>query len=172
MTKQQFVSDVSHWNSYLELLWAALENTSGDVIELGLGHGSTIKLHDYCQDRGRRLFSYDASLEWYLKFEHLRSENHRIECVHNNWQVMIENHRQHIGLLFSDESPGEIRKYNIAMFCNLSDVCLAHDAEDSNDIGYRFSLVKPLFKYHKMHIYPGASTAAMSNYIDVTKWVL
>lgn len=170
MTREEFIKDISYWNSHLVLLWHALENTDGDVIELGVGDGSTQKLHDYCKDKGRKLYSYDSNIDWFRKFEHLNSEGHRLECVHNNWQVMIENHRQHVGLVFSDEAPGEIRKYNIAMFCNLADAIVAHDAELSNDGGYKFSLVKPLFKYHKMHDFPGASTAAMSNFIKVNEW--
>lgn len=172
ITKEQFLDGMSHWNSHLVLLWQALENTTGDVIELGVGHGSTQKLHDYCKERGRKLYSYDANEEWFRKFEHLNSDTHRVTCVHNNWQVMIEAHRQHVGLLFSDESPGEMRKYNISMFCNLADCVVVHDAELTNDGGYKYSLVKPLFKHHLLHDFPGASTAAMSNYIDVGKWKL
>jgi hypothetical protein len=170
MTREQFVSDLSHWNSHLPLLWHALENTTGDVIELGVGDGSTKKLHDYCQEKGRKLYSYDSNLDWFRKFEHLRNGDHHLECVHGNWEVMLEKHRQHVGLLFSDEAPGEYRKFNISMFCNLADVVVAHDAELSSDGGYKYSLVKPLFKHHFMHEFPGASTAAMSNFIDVSKW--
>lgn len=178
MTREQFISDLSHWNSYLPLLWLALENTTGDVVELGVGDGSTKKLHEYCH-RKRKLFSYESNLEWYRTFEYLRAGYgypdgviHSVEYVGKNWEPAIENHRYNIGVLFSDEAPGEMRKYNIAMFAQTAQVIVAHDAEISNDGGYKYSLLKPLFKYTKLHEFPGASTAAFSNFIDVSKWVI
>lgn len=170
MTREQFTSNLSHWNSYLPMLYEALVNTTGDVVELGIGPGSTQKLHDYCHNFNSLLWSYESNLEWYRKFEHLRSDWHQIDYVGNNWEPMIERHREPIGVLFSDEAPGEMRKYNISMFCNTAQVIIAHDAEPSNDGGYKFSLLKPLFKYTKLHEFPGASTAAFSNFIDVSKW--
>lgn len=179
MTREQFISDLSHWNSYLPLLWEALENTTGDVVELGMGDGSTVKLHDYSRDTSRynqrNLYSYESNLDWYRKFEYLSGKNfaiHEVTYVGNNWEPMIERHREPIGVLFSDEAPGEMRKYNIAMFAQTAQVIIAHDAEPSNDGGYKYSLLKPLFKYTKLHEFPGASTAAFSNFIDVSKWVL
>lgn len=170
--REQFISNLSHWNSYLPLLWDAVEHTEGDIIELGIGDGSTEKLHEYCLRNDRRLFSYESDLEWYRKFESYRTGHHSIEYVGSNWQPMIERHREPIGVIFSDEAPGEMRKYNIAMFCNTAQVIIAHDAEESNDHGYKFSLIKPLFKYHKLHDFPGASTIALSNFIDVSKWAV
>lgn len=178
MTRENFISDLSHWNSYLPLLYKALESTEGDVIELGVGSGSTEKLHNYCNIHNRTLWSYESNLEWYKKFEHLHHKDfpHNVIYVGDNWQIMQENHldgRTSLpGVLFSDEAPGEMRKYNISMFCNIAKVIVAHDAEQSNDHGYKFSLIKPLFRYYKLHEYPGASTAAFSNFVDVYKWEL
>lgn len=190
MTREQFISNLSHWNSYLPLLWEALENTEGDVIELGIGDGSTLKLREYCfkmwREDGRQnrpLFSYESNLEWYKKFDHLNGASvwHYINYVGNNWDALHEhwahlqtlaNGTRKLGVLFSDEAPGEMRKYNISMFCNTAQVIIAHDAEPSNDGGYKYSLLKPLFKYSVLHEFPGASTAAFSNFIDVSKWVI
>lgn len=170
MTCENFISDLSHWNSYLQLLYKALESTEGDVIELGMGDGSTRKLHEYCNDKSRRLFSYESNVDWYYKFETYRSKNHYIDYVGTNWEAFLEKHREPIGVLFSDEAPGSMRKYNISMYATLAQVVIAHDAEPSNDHGYKFSWIKPLFKYYKLHEFPRASTAAFSNFIDVSLW--
>lgn len=190
MTKEQFIGNYSYWDSYKPLLWEALENTSGTVIELGMGDGSTAILHEYCRVNQRELFSYESSLEYYKKFEHynksyLRDDQplpHHITYVGNNWEILYENHRLpignridgrgEIGVLFSDEAPGEMRKYNISMFCNIAQVIVAHDTEANSDHGYKFSLIKPLFKYIKHFEYKGADATAFSNFIDVTKWSL
>lgn len=170
MTEKEFTCNLSNWNSYLPLLWLALENTSGDVVELGMGDGSTEKLHEYCKDTARNLYSYETNEEWFRRHERFRTSKHKIEWVGNNWQIMIERHRHPIGVLFSDEAPGEMRKYNVSMFCNLAQVIVVHDSEPSNDHGYKFSLVRPLFKYAKDFEYPGANATAFSNFIDVSKW--
>lgn len=172
MTKADFISDLSHWNSYLPLLYRAMENTSGDIIELGCGDGSTEKMHRYCEQKERTLYSYESNKEWYHKFEHFRTARHSVEWVGHNWEIMIGAHREPIGVLFSDEAPGHMRKYNVSMFSALAQVIVAHDAEESNDHGYKFSWVKPLFKYYKIDEFKGASTAAFSNFVDVSKWQL
>lgn len=172
MMKHHFIDNVSHWNSYLPLLWEALEATKGDVIELGVGDGSTNKLHEYCRSNSRKLFSYESNEEWYRQFERFNTVDHRVEYVGNNWLPMIEKHRGPVGVLFSDEAPGEQRKFNISMFCNTAQIIVAHDTEQRSDGGYKFSLVKPLFRYMKHHQHEGADATAFSNFIDVSKWEL
>lgn len=167
MTKDWFLQELTGWNSHLPLLWAALNATKGDVVELGMGEGSTPKLHEVCKDRN--LYSYDNNIDYYRPFEKYRTNRHWIEYS-QNWLEPIERHRGKIGLLFSDEAPGEIRKYNIAMFCNTAQIVVAHDAEPGSNAGYRYDLVKPLFRYHMHYPHPSGTHAAMfSNFIDVSK---
>jgi hypothetical protein len=170
MTREQFISNLSNWNSYLPALWEALENTEGDVIELGVGDGSTVKLDTYCVHNRRTLCSYESNIDWYDKFR--TDYSHDITYVGANWQIMQERHRSNVGVLFSDEAPGEMRKYNISMFCNIAQVIVAHDSEKESDHGYKFSLVKPLFKYVKETEFNGTGTAIFSNFLDVTKFNL
>jgi|SRR5688500_13492946 len=169
MTKQQFIEGMDAWSSHLPLLWEALEATQGEVIELGIGNGSTPKLHEYCKEKKRSLFSYENNIDWYRKFEHLRTSTHAIEYT-QDWLEPIQRHRYTIGVVFSDEAPGFIRKYNIAMFSQNAQVIIAHDTEDKSEHGYLFSLVSPLFKSKKSIILDGIGTTAFSNFIDVTKW--
>jgi UDP-2,3-diacylglucosamine pyrophosphatase LpxH len=149
MTKEQFTSDLANWNSFLPLLWEALEATTGDVIELGVGEGSTQKLHDYCAERGRNLRSYESNKEWFDKFTHLNSKGHDVIYVGNNWEVMLENEMlyEKIGVLFSDEAPGEMRKYNIAMLSGKAKVVVVHDSEPDADPGYKLSYVSSIFNF-------------------------
>lgn len=176
MTKEQFIGQISHWDSHRPLLWQALEATEGHVIEMGMGHGSTQQLHDYCQDRGRMLFSYENNKEWLGKFTHLRSGSHYIEFV-DDWDNVIQKHRETWAIsgtqvVFIDHAPGERRKYDIAMFCNTARIIVAHDTEPGSDHGYRVSLAAPLFKYRKDFTDFPAHAAAFSNFINVSEWII
>jgi hypothetical protein len=175
MTKEQFISNLSNWNSYLPLLWEAIESTKGSIIELGMGEGSTVRLHEYAVLNKRHLYSFESNREWYDKFCHLQtiSKWHSTRFVGDNWDILHEQMAKHeypIGVLFSDEAPGEMRKYNISMFCNVAQVVVAHDTEIESDGGYKFSLIEPLFKYKNRIQYNGTDTCAFSNFIDVSKW--
>ena len=45
MKKEDFLKDVANWDNHRFLLWPALEATTGEVIEMGMGQGSTPFLH-------------------------------------------------------------------------------------------------------------------------------
>lgn len=171
MKKHEFLEGMQGWSSHLPLLWQALESTDGEVLEFGAGNGSTPRLHQYCHNTKRKLFTYDSNIEYYREFENYRAPDHIIEYT-QNWHEPVVNHRYMVGVLLSDESPGEMRKYNIAIFAQNAKVIVAHDAEDRSDHGYLYSIVKPLFKYHKYHEFDGVGTVALSNFVDVTKWEL
>lgn len=167
MTREWFIQDMTGWSSYLPLLWKALEETEGEVIELGMGNISTPRLHEVCKDR--KVYSYDSDIEWYRKFEYLRNAKHSIEYT-QDWLEPIQRHRYTVGVLFSDEAPGFIRKYNIAMFAQNAKIIVFHDSELKSDHGYLFSLVRPLFKYVKEYEFEGVGATAVSNFIDVSLW--
>jgi len=168
MTHSDFIGKIENWNSHRELLWKALEATQGHVVEFGVGPGSTGVLDEYCRDSGRMLFSYENNKEWFDKFAHMHSSYHYVNFV-DNWEQALYKHRERVGVFFSDEAPGEIRRYNIAMFCNLADVVVVHDSEPAAT-GYGIPLVAPLFKYRKDDPSFPAHTTAFSNFIDVSKW--
>lgn len=176
MNKQQFIANYSHWDNYKPMLWEALQCTDGDVLELGMGDGSTSLLHDYCKENQRRLYSYDSDLEWYRKFEKFRTKPSVTYCHEINyaqdWDNVAEKHRENVGVILADHAPGERRKHDVALFCNIAKVIVCHDTEPQSDHGYRFSLVWPLLKYVRHFEGSGAWASAASNFIDVTKWAL
>lgn len=168
MTKEQFTENVSYWDSYKYLLWDALEATTGNVLEFGCGDGSTPKLREYCQYTKRKLFSYETNKEWFQKFEHLNNDFHRIEFV-QDWDNVAEKHRDNVGVILIDHAPGERRKHDIALFCNIARILVCHDTEPESDHGYRMSIAFPLFKYVKWDKTFVANATALSNFIDVSK---
>lgn len=169
--KRQFVERFTPPNndhSYYPLLHLALEETSGDVIEMGTGHGSTQLLHDYCEKANRYLFSYDEKEEWGSKFYHLASDLHYIKVV-GSWDIVKESHKEP-SVVFIDHAPGERRKDDIVNFKDINGILVCHDTQPEADYGYQMRQYFPLFKYVIEVETDGAWASAMSNTIDVTKW--
>lgn len=165
MTKEQFLEGITNFSNHRYLLWEALEATKGPVLELGAGDGSTPYLREYCE--GSRSFSsFDYNMSW--------AKRHNAIHV-TNWNDIVA-WNLHWGVVLVDHSPGEDRKLALQRLTSV-DIIVIHDSEP---IGWNASdyQVRPLFrnfKYVKDHIpeEKGAPwTSALSNEIDVTKWVL
>ena len=70
MTEEE--KDALRWGSHIPALAACLASTSGNVIELGVGHSSTPFLHAYCTNSDRRLYSFEDRKEWADKFQNVK----------------------------------------------------------------------------------------------------
>ncbi len=166
MTKEQFIGTTENWDNYKPFLWQALEATSGRVIEMGCGNGSTKQLHFYCIDSDRLLYSYENNFEWYKKFKNLASDKHFIEWIDNDWDY-VQFH-DNIGVLFIDNAPGERRKTDIALYANKAQILVIHDTEPESDHGYQMRSEINKLKYIKDDkVLNGAWTTMCSNFIDV-----
>lgn len=168
MTKDQFLQGVQNWDNHRFLLWPALEATTGDVVEMGMGQGSTPFLNQYCADGHRHLFSYDNTLSWVHKFEDYAGKYHRMFHV-SDWDRISEIHPSPDVVLI-DHAPGERRKIDIPRFANTAKIIVAHDTEYEADHGYQMRQEISKFKYSLEYKSPGAWATAMSNFIDVSKW--
>lgn len=164
--KERFKA-TSNWNTHLPLLYAALENTSGLVVEFGLGDNSTPVLHEYCALNKRSLISYETDMEWYSKYKPMETEFHRIHLVQNWDRVNVTP-----SLLFIDHAPGERRKEDIIKYANIAGIIVAHDTEIGADSGYKMRSTFKNFKYVQDFKAPNldAWATALSNYIDVSTW--
>jgi hypothetical protein len=163
MDKAQFCKEISNWNNHRLLLWYALKSTKGDVIELGCGEGSTPFLDKYCQDNNRQLFSYDYNEDWASRYD----------AIHvKDWSTFDWDKEYSVALV--DESPGEQRKESIMKL--KSEIIVVHDSEPKgwNSSDYKVRELFHLFKYAvdvKSLEFGGAWATALSNTIDVTKWI-
>ena len=153
--------------SYYPLLFMALESKKGEVLELGTGHGSTVLLHDYCSKRG--LWSFDEKSEWLNKFTHLETDNHKLSLA-TDWRLIKSNH-PNVDVIFIDHAPGEDRKQMILDFKDTKGIIVCHDTEPAADYGYQMRQHFPLFKYKAEVKTDGAWATALSNEINITKWV-
>ena len=153
------------WDSHRPLLWLACENTTGKIVEAGMGDGSTMLFESLGWKR--TVLHYDNNKEWVDKF----SDNVLSSFVVNDW-FEYGLFGSKISLLFVDLAPGETRKDVIEKYKDEAKVILVHDSEPSANYVYGVADVLSKFKYRLDYTPEGyPHTTAVSNFVDVTKWV-
>jgi len=149
------------YGSHSPLLYLALKNTEGTVVEFGCGYNSTPLIREYCESVGREFISLETDHAWAAKFKDTIVIDTYANYVNDN-----------IGLLFIDGKPGEERKERLHQFSPLAKVLIAHDTQQSADYCYGMAEILSQFKYRldfKPEGFP--ETTAVSNFIDITKFV-
>lgn len=153
---------IDDYSSHRPLLYKALKNTEGTVVELGCGYGSTVSIRKYCNSIDRRFVSLENDIEWCRKFE----GTFNVSNDYNEAEVFMP-----CGLLFIDCRPGELRKDLIREYANKADVIVIHDTEDYALRVYEIEFLLPSFKHRIDYRPPGfPGTTAISNKIDLSKW--
>ena len=119
------------------LIWS-IENTSGNILELGAGDGSTILLNNLVANTNRKLVTVDDNNDWLNKYSNLKSENHKFLYVKNtidDWNNLIITLSQETwAFVFVDHATLEdiwrvSRPYAMKKFLNCSEYVVAHDAD-------------------------------------------
>ena len=149
--------------SYYPLLYVALKETSGDIIEMGCGYGSTPLLNAY--KNSRKLYSYENNPIWAAK---MRDEGLDVIPL-NNWDD-VKNAHEFADVVFIDHAPGERRKEDIINFKGKAKVIVCHDTEPAADHGYQMRQHFGKFKYAAEVKTSGAWATILSDEIDVTKY--
>lgn len=167
MDKSKFIPP-NNDHSYYPLLFKALEETEGKVLELGTGWGSTPLLNEYCKKKKRELFSYEEKMEWLNKFTQYQSKIHNLTFV-TDWNVVKQQHPD-AGVIFIDHAPGEDRKERIVNYLDTKGIIVCHDTEPAADHGYQMRQHFNKFKYVVEVKTSGAWATALSQEIDITKW--
>ena len=155
------------WDSHRNMLWLALCNTKGKVVELGSGDGSTDLLMSYCAFNQRVFKSFETNVTW--------AQRTGSAIVKSYLEPLTESRirrEQNFGMLFIDCAPAEIRKELIFDYRNISDVILVHDSELSSSYVYGLESVLNSFKY-RLNYAPSGNphTTAISDSVNVEEWV-
>lgn len=162
MTKEEFLGDFSSWNNHLPLLWFALEETRYSilpVLEFGSGVGSTEQLRYYCGSNNREFISYDNNREW--------ADSMGSNLI-TNWSTA--SIYQQCSVCLVDCAPGEMRHEIMAIMKDKADIIVVHDSEP-DATGYMLHKIWPLFLYKVDLIGSNTWATAVSNKIDLTKFV-
>lgn len=155
---EDWLSD-NDWDSHKPALWFALKNTSGDVVELGSGFGSTPFLKLYCAENNRDFVTYETNKEWAEKSGSIFTGTYFKELGK-------------IDLLFVDAAPGEIRKELINFYKDVANVIVVHDVESGAEYVYGMGAILSSFK-NRLNYEPAGKphTAIVSNNVNVCEWL-
>jgi len=128
------------------VLYAAMMNSSGPVLELGCGEGSTPLLHELCEQQGRRLITIDNNREWFDKYHsEYATERHQFIFA-DNWIEVLTDDRLDMswGVVFVDQSPWEARHLSIRLFGDSTQYLVLHDCDYFPENGVFGKCIRPI----------------------------
>lgn len=135
----------------------AVNNSTGAVLEIGCGHGSTQILHELC--KGRRLVTLETDKEWLSQFECLASETHEFYTAddYEAFDDLIRSERWDV--VFVDHAPAERRNHEILKVLNAMFVVV----HDTHDPAYGYDATFPKFRNHYQYTKEIPYTSVLSN---------
>ena len=147
------------------MLCEAVLRTSGPILELGTGDGSTLALHQVSKACQRTVLSFDNDPNWIARFAALRSDNHLLASLPSWNDCPIESAIWSVA--FVDHAPAERRAIEIRRLTYRAQVIVVHDTEDPQ---YGYEAVFGAFAYRRDDRAYKQWTTVLSNYIDVSDW--
>ena len=121
-------------------LFEVLKRVQGDILELGIGNGSTSIIKSSLSS-SQKLISLESNKEWFDKFKHLESENHHLFFVDAGnednletglaWTDYIEENLNEYDFefVFIDQSPWAARTSCLQYFVDKAKYILVHDVD-------------------------------------------
>ena len=124
----------THQPFFIEIL----KNTSGNILELGCGEGSTLMIREMIKNTKRKLVSLESDLTWLNKYIHLSDGTHKLYHVNasnddtvetgNIWVDFIKSMQLHdFEIVFIDSSPWSSRTSTFYHFLDKVKIIIMHD---------------------------------------------
>lgn len=147
-------------SSHLPILLKAIQNTTGDICELGAGFYSTPFFHWLCLDR--KVVSYEEDPNYFHFAKRFQTKMHRIRPMSSvefdrKWAIVFIDHE------------AEARGRDALRFTN-ADVIILHDTEPEAHKEYGYDKIWSAFKYRRDFTENRPHVSIVSNTIDVHSW--
>jgi hypothetical protein len=155
-----------HYGTHLPCLIKAMEKTTGDVLELGMGIFSTPYLHYQCLLSDRKLVSYENYPSWanfFIKYGY-SCPNHEIIIIDDYAKAKIDKPWD---VVLIDQTPDSSRAIEIRRLTELAKYIIIHDANPEKDKIYHYSEIYPLFKYKTVWNKDDRKAAVLSNLVSL-----
>ena len=162
-----FKTNVSFkYATHLPCLIKAVEKTTGDILELGVGLFSTPYLHYIAMLQNRRLVSYENFLEWGQRFLDYgyENKNHEIHIIDKYANAPIDKLWD---IVLIDQTPDSSRSEEIRRLANLAMYIVIHDSNPSNYKVTHYDEIYPLFKYKTDWHGDKNRATVLSNLVDL-----
>ena len=155
-----------NYGTHLPALIKAMQKTTGDVLEIGMGVFSTPYLHYQCMLSNRKLVSYENYQNWmnfFLKYNYPNA-NHEINFVEKYSDAKIE---KPWSVVLIDQTPDSSRIEEVRRIANLATYVICHDSNGRKDNTYHYSEIYPLFKYKTVWDKDSNHAVILSNFADL-----
>ena len=156
------VDQAAAYSSHLPVLAAAMQHTSGPVLELGAGFGSTYLLHGLCGATGRKLTTLETDDEWLLRFMDYGRPWHEFKKVDS--YLNLTEYKDAWGLVFVDHGMYEQRGHSVTQLKHVP-VIVVHDT----CYPWLYDYTRALAEYQYCWDWKinGPQTSVISNIYDV-----
>ncbi|MCX7928834.1 MAG: hypothetical protein N2558_04090 [Patescibacteria group bacterium] len=161
------------YSTFLPVLMKAMEMTSEDVLELGVGVFSTPYLHWTCKLQKRNLLSIENNEMWFnfarKYYQSKRGTPYRHRFIFaSNWDE-IENYiLKPWDVVLVDHSPSGRRVEEIRKLKDFGKYIIIHDSDAYQERNYHYSTIYPLFKYRYDFTNVEPATTVLSNLVDLS----
>lgn len=130
MKKPRFLWDP--FSTHQPVLYEAVLQTEGAILEFGSGEGSTHLLHTLCEQQGRRLFTFDNDWKWLNNYKKYATSWHEIIFV-DDWDILLRDVGRrswmYCDVAFVDQAPWEARKSAIQLLKETAKFIVLHDCD-------------------------------------------
>jgi hypothetical protein len=153
------ISKVHHFSSHIPVLLYALENTKGDVLELGSVLFSTPLIHYWCEPRGRRVVSVESDRSYYAVARLFETELHQVRLTQDWHEPDLE---RPFDVVFIDHAPAEQRRVDVLKYAHLAQFIVVHDTNGRQDRHYHLLEIWSTFRhvYHYGKFFPQTTIAS------------
>ena len=124
------------FNTHRKILKHYLEHTDGNIIEFGVGYGSTPIILDHIKNTNRHLISIENDAEWInkIKTDFPPSDNHSYVLLNDHNEIpliskVIREKIANISICFIDNKPWDARIIAMNEFKNVAEYIMIHDVD-------------------------------------------
>ena len=149
--------------SHIPVLIKVLNNSTGDILELGTGLNSTPVIHWLCSESKRKIDSYESIPMFHRIAWNYENDFHKVHFI-EDWDKLDLS--KHWGVVFIDHAPGNRRLVELERVAQCADYVIVHDTEPRSDWHYNYSKGFPKYKYRYDYTKSYPHTTVLSNFFD------